>query len=444
MKRFLSVCFLFILIFTSLISNIQFALTANADTIEPTNRQEMIDGINSFFQNNIDARNTEALTLEIDGSFISTYSVIVEGSELVGYSPDEPYFSLNTPLNYYRNKAGNDYNAICFSSEINNSIIQSASILGTNLTKLTNNYTFAYGETALQKASVETFAQNTVNSVITPSMTNYQKVKALHDFVVDYSSYDTTYDNAYPYQLVITHLGICQSYAGLLWMLLDKAGFESRIVFKGVGTDEYGNENSAQGSNGVYWEPHAWNMVYLNGIWYHIDATWDDPIPSSGPPILRYNYFLKSSATMQADHSWDISAYPVANLNYDTGLGNSSGGTNPLPNSSSSSSKAVSSKKPTISVVKSSTVIIASSSSKASSEVSSEISSIFNSDISSQDISSITVNSLTSTLKTGFIKIFSSLFDFKNPITFIVFIFGIGVLGVIIVFVIIKIRNKNK
>ena len=39
-------------------------------------------------------------------------------------------------------------------------------------------------------------------------------------------------------------------------------------------------------------EKHIWNAVYLDGDWYHLDLTWDDPVTSDKSDVLEYNFFL--------------------------------------------------------------------------------------------------------------------------------------------------------
>ncbi len=55
---------------------------------------------------------------------------------------------------------------------------------------------------------------------------------------------------------------------------LDYLDIESMIV---VG--------SANGEN------HAWNIVNIDGDYYHIDATWDDPVTDDGTDTIIYDYF---------------------------------------------------------------------------------------------------------------------------------------------------------
>ena len=60
-----------------------------------------------------------------------------------------------------------------------------------------------------------------------------------------------------------------------------------------------------------------WNMVKVDGKWYHMDVTWDDPLTSDGRPMLRYDYFLISEAKIREDHTIDNDfKIPTAPSNY--------------------------------------------------------------------------------------------------------------------------------
>ena len=59
--------------------------------------------------------------------------------------------------------------------------------------------------------------------------------------------------------------------------MCDLTGIESTVV---VGTNESGDS-------------HAWNVVKVDGKWYNLDTTWDDPILSNVVKTnIRYRYFL--------------------------------------------------------------------------------------------------------------------------------------------------------
>lgn len=51
---------------------------------------------------------------------------------------------------------------------------------------------------------------------------------------------------------------------------------------------------------------HAWNLVQLDGAWYHLDCICDEgTVPS-------HAYFLRTDTEMLHDHVWDTQAYPPA------------------------------------------------------------------------------------------------------------------------------------
>ena len=66
------------------------------------------------------------------------------------------------------------------------------------------------------------------------------------------------------------------------------------VIISGTGTN---TENKS--------EAHAWNYVQLNGNWYAVDCTWDDPISQTGfiSEKSKTKYFLKGSDTMDIDHT---------------------------------------------------------------------------------------------------------------------------------------------
>ena len=72
-----------------------------------------------------------------------------------------------------------------------------------------------------------------------------------------------------------------------------------------------GTSTNSSGSSGG----HAWNKVKVDGTWYNVDVTWDDPVSSR--PILRYDYFLVSDSTLARNHQWTVYSYlPAAERDY--------------------------------------------------------------------------------------------------------------------------------
>lgn len=303
-----------ILIFFIFICNF-LTLNAAANSGVPNNRDEMINSINNLMQTNLDNR-ASSFEITFSGSFIeSYYSAVIENGNIKSISPNEPYFGIDVPFNNYIYKAGNDYNAICFKDGTSKGQGISVYVENNVLKTITLSYTAEWGETKAQTDDVENYARQTVNSLCSSSMSDYDKIKALHDFVATNFSFDmAAYSNnypVYPYGMMTSKKGVCQSYSGLFLMLLKKAGFETRLIIKGE------NGGSPQSNpNNTGWSNHAWNMVKLYGKWYHIDMTWDDPITSSGRQKTDYTYFLKSTQYMWTEHRWDVSAYPQSLENY--------------------------------------------------------------------------------------------------------------------------------
>lgn len=148
----------------------------------------------------------------------------------------------------------------------------------------------------------EAFVDYTLNNIIAPmrGLSNFEKVKAAHDFIVLSTAYSSMTENSQysPYTLLTENKAVCQAYALVLYRMLEKLGLEVRYV-AGEATEQL----------------HAWVLVKLEGAWYHIDVTWDDPVPDK-PSEVRYNYFLLSDEQLAEDHEWDRTQYPMANSEF--------------------------------------------------------------------------------------------------------------------------------
>lgn len=148
-----------------------------------------------------------------------------------------------------------------------------------------------------QEAFVDREVSRITKSLIRPEMSDFQKLKILHDYIVNNSSYsyETKSSPHSAYTLFKEGKGVCQAYALASYKLLDAVGIDNYYV-KGVA----GSEN------------HAWNKVKLDGEWYNLDVTWDDPISASGEDILSYDYFLISDKKLAKSHRPDKNNFPPA------------------------------------------------------------------------------------------------------------------------------------
>jgi hypothetical protein len=165
-------------------------------------------------------------------------------------------------------------------------------------------YNFSYLENAAQRSQVSTEVARILGNIITQGMTDEQKEKAICDYIILNTAYDTSLVNHSAYAALFgTKKTVCQGYALLTYRMLTDAGLTARIV---TGT-----------GNGA---AHAWDMVMINGSWYQLDNTWDDPVPDVIGRV-RYDYFNLQDLQLKAKgHIWDTTTspayYPVANTIY--------------------------------------------------------------------------------------------------------------------------------
>lgn len=151
-------------------------------------------------------------------------------------------------------------------------------------------YTVSYWTSKEQETYIDQQVATIVSQVTNNTMTNYEKIFALQQYILDNTAYDNTLARHSAYNALSEKLAVCQGYAMLFDKLLEKAGIQSTII---TGTLDGGG--------------HAWNLVNLDGTWYHVDATNDD--------VIYNKFFLKSDATMRNNKfSWVASKYvAVAN-----------------------------------------------------------------------------------------------------------------------------------
>lgn len=146
-----------------------------------------------------------------------------------------------------------------------------------------------------------------LGEVLTEGMSAYEMELAVHDWLVERGSYDrTVYDNPNhsgrtgyrdPWGMLVGGYGNCLGYSSTFQLLMDLSGVECITV---VG--------AAFGSR----EDHAWNMVKLDGEWYCVDVTWDDPTGAARNG-RHHRYFNVTSAYLrETDHQWDYRNVPEA------------------------------------------------------------------------------------------------------------------------------------
>ncbi len=139
---------------------------------------------------------------------------------------------------------------------------------------------------ALQKAEMR------VRSLVKPGMNRYTTTKVLHDHLVRRVQYSKKLGGSCT-NMLLKDGGVCEAYTRTMYLLLNMAGVPCYSICGRAG-----------GS-------HAWNLVQLDdGEWYHLDATWDDPVGSKDMRHVSYNYFCIPDSTLIAKRQWNRKAYP--------------------------------------------------------------------------------------------------------------------------------------
>ena len=121
-------------------------------------------------------------------------------------------------------------------------------------------------------------------------------INVVHDYLVESIEYDQTVSQTNIYDIygaLVKKESVCEGYAKSFKYLMDSVEIPCVIV-AGEGTNSEGNT-----------ENHAWNYVELDGKWYAIDCTWDDPIIIGGGKLsnsAKYKYFLKGENEFNQSH----------------------------------------------------------------------------------------------------------------------------------------------
>lgn len=124
------------------------------------------------------------------------------------------------------------------------------------------NFTYNYSKDVIKnmKAKFNEKVNYILNNVVKPGYTELQKELAIYKYIGENTIYN--YDNnsgidtINAYSIIVNGKGICLGYANALYYLFDKVGMESYTVTSDVPF-------------------HMWNIVKIDGQYYHVDATWE-------------------------------------------------------------------------------------------------------------------------------------------------------------------------
>lgn len=177
--------------------------------------------------------------------------------------------------------------------------------------KITNEYyyytitaEFEYYSTAEEEAQVNKVVDEFVSQIDKSTMTDYEIIKTVHDFICEGTTYDDDAAEKYDYYIqrgwssfakykyaysaygaLLKGSCVCQGYALAFYRLCKELGYSARFV-------------SSAG--------HAWNIVGLDGKYYFVDATWNDDAMDTGYPDEAYYYFLVNYPTLRSQDTKEV------------------------------------------------------------------------------------------------------------------------------------------
>lgn len=138
------------------------------------------------------------------------------------------------------------------------------------------------------------------------SRSDYQKLLAIHDWLVKNVAYDLdvasefqadgSFSTRRPFNAtgaLLDGSAVCDGYVKAFLLLCQKAGISClRVTGKGSGSSDVPLS-----------EDHSWNLARLEGQWYAVDVTWDDPLWNNGTSDypggenMRHTFFLAGADT---------------------------------------------------------------------------------------------------------------------------------------------------
>lgn len=152
-------------------------------------------------------------------------------------------------------------------------------------------YTISPAEQRTMINTLDTVCEK-ILSQLPDSADQFQKELFIHDYIVNNCTYDVSVaeTSSTAYSCLIDGISACEGYSKAAKLLLEKAGIECYTVS--------GDAVNLRGET----EGHMWNVVNIDGEYYHLDVTWDDPTAQDGAETLSHLFMNLSDEEISLDH----------------------------------------------------------------------------------------------------------------------------------------------
>ena len=152
-----------------------------------------------------------------------------------------------------------------------------------------------------QNTEIINIVNHFISTHIRPNMTDFEKEIEIIKYLVTTVTYDIDElsndsffinDSYKAYGALVNHKAVCSGYAKAFDLMAKMCGLSATVV-----TGEAINSASQNGA-------HAWNQIYLDGEWYNVDVTFEDPITNVtlGANQLFNNYINCTDAEFSINH----------------------------------------------------------------------------------------------------------------------------------------------
>lgn len=171
-------------------------------------------------------------------------------------------------------------------------------------------FSYAFGGNAKDSEKQLLEVQTKINTIIAEAnqcSSTYEKIMYVHDYLIQNVVYDYATlaeaekkshkpENEYIYSVygsLINGKSVCAGYAKAFQLILNNMGIPCGYVAGEAG------------------EPHAWNIVELDGQNYFVDVTWDDRDMEQYPSEAEYGYFFITTSQLTTTHTIDESLFDI-------------------------------------------------------------------------------------------------------------------------------------
>lgn len=163
-------------------------------------------------------------------------------------------------------------------------------VLGYTVTFQSSDRKVSYLCSDEEKASMSLFLEQKANEIIAKipqGASEYEKELFIYDYLCENTEYSDSSKNAHSaYGALVEGKAVCEGYSRAMQLLLSLVGTESTLV---------AGEADSTG--------HMWNLVKIENVWYHLDATWGDAFADE--PVVTHGFFNVDDETISKSHKID-------------------------------------------------------------------------------------------------------------------------------------------